>query len=90
MITNVNSADRHLIESLPRRDTGGSPEFLRLKLGARVMLIRDIDVDDGLVNGVTGTVHSFGYNHTSLTTVNIAFDNSNVGKTLRLKNSKQT
>ena len=39
--------------------TGGLPTTIKLKKGARIMLIRNIDVTDGLANGSTGKVIDF-------------------------------
>ena len=38
------------------RFTGGLPEKVTVAVGAKVMLVRNIDVADGLVNGAQGTV----------------------------------
>ena len=40
----------------PERDTGNLRMILNLKVGARVMITKSIDVSDGLTNGAMGTV----------------------------------
>ncbi|XP_061190015.1 uncharacterized protein LOC133197842 [Saccostrea echinata] len=55
---------------------------LMLSVNARVMLIRNICVADGLVNGVTGTVVKIVKDNISaeVKAIDISFDNKNVGK----------
>ncbi|XP_063411592.1 uncharacterized protein LOC134694510 [Mytilus trossulus] len=59
------------------------PSSILLAVGARIMLIRNQDTKDGLVNGVMGTVHKI------ITAVNlpeiiyIQFDDDNVGKSAK-------
>ena len=67
--------------------TDSLPDSLLLAEGARVMLTRNVDVSDGLVNGATGTITSFLYNskdivhnNAHITAVEIEFDNNNVGR----------
>ena len=65
-----------------RSDTGGLHTVLKLVPGARVMLTYNIDVSDGLVNGVLGSVTGFEKNSTGkVTVVLVTFDNALIGKT---------
>ncbi|XP_026121918.1 uncharacterized protein LOC113104784, partial [Carassius auratus] len=60
---------------------------LELAIGARIMLIKNINVSDGLVNGVFGTIKEFCYddNETFPSKIYIEFDNEQVGKEARAK-----
>ncbi|WAR07960.1 PIF1-like protein, partial [Mya arenaria] len=40
------------------RDAGNMPNVLRFSIGSRVMLLRNLDITVGLVNGAIGTVHA--------------------------------
>ena len=64
------------------------PDTLRLKIGARVMLIKNINTEDGLVNGVFGTLTSINIEtgEDFPSTIYVEFDNENIGK--RLRNEK--
>ena len=68
------------------RYTGGLSTTVQLAVGARVMLIRNIDVSDGLTNGTQGTVIDFIFNKNNSTTlaVLVKFDHSDVGKNAKL------
>ncbi|XP_049319463.1 uncharacterized protein LOC125780983 [Astyanax mexicanus] len=61
------------------------PEKLLIGEGARVMLIKNIDVTDGLVNGVCGTVTDIAHdkNSTLVKTVFVQFDDQKVGQNSR-------
>lgn len=52
-----DSGDKKFIESLDR--VCNFPKVLELKVGAQVMLLRNIDTEGGLVNGSTGIVQGF-------------------------------
>jgi ATP-dependent exoDNAse (exonuclease V) alpha subunit len=54
---------------------------IKLGIGARVMLTRNIDTEDGLVNGAFGTVKGVDVSNSGkVTSVYVLFDNINVGK----------
>ena len=63
-----------------RNQTGGLHGTLKLAIGARIMLVANIDVSDGLVNGARGEVVNIvtNTNHT-VTSVLVNFDNQQVG-----------
>ncbi|XP_030828689.1 uncharacterized protein LOC100890415 [Strongylocentrotus purpuratus] len=75
------------VTSTDARFTGGLPHVLELKVGSRVMLTRNMDVTDGLVNGALGTVVDFVECNPPASNpkaVLIQFDNPTVGSALRL------
>ena len=50
------------VESLQKRrlnETGNLVSFLKLKVGAQIMLTKNIDIDDKLVNGALRKVMNF-------------------------------
>ena len=72
-----------------RKDTPLVPE-LELKIGARAMLITNVDVSDGLSNGVSGTIKGieFGKSANSMPkTVFVHFDSPRIGLKLRSSQS---
>lgn len=56
-------------------DAGGLPSSLRISINSRVMLIRNINTLQGLVNGAMGVVESFTYDENKVQKINVKFDN---------------
>lgn len=69
----------HLIPT-DERDAGGLLQTLQISVNARIMLIRNINTKDGLVNGAMGTVYSFTWIGEEITEINVLFDDRNVGR----------
>ena len=68
------------------RFTGDLPEKVTVAVGAKVMLIRNIDVADGLVNGAQRTVvHIKRDCKATMKVIFIFFNNTGVGKLTRQK-----
>lgn len=64
-----------------RHKTDGMSSLLVLSVNARVMLIRNIDVSDGLVNGVIGTVLEISEeSNGDIKSITVSFDNKKVGE----------
>ena len=59
-----------------RKDTGGLHRTLTLAIGARIILVANIDVSDGLANGARGeVVHIVTNDSHMVTSVLMKFDN---------------
>ncbi|KAK3100565.1 hypothetical protein FSP39_021862 [Pinctada imbricata] len=72
-----------------KSDSDGLPTTLLMSTGARVMLTRNIDVQDGLVNGIMGTVEqiiekqsSSANSKSEVCAIAVVFDNKKVGKSV--------
>ena len=68
---------------------GNTPylETLHVKVGCRVMLTVNLDVNDGLCNGSIGTIEAILLNsHNEITTLMVKFDDPNAGRELRNEN----
>lgn len=68
---------------LTRSKSDGLPSSLLLSLNARVMLTRNCNVEDGLVNGVMGHICQFLFVENEqrvVKAVGVVFDNKEVGK----------
>ena len=67
------------------RDTGNLLSVLNVKVGARVMLTTNIDVCDGLTNGVMGTVSGVIEKNGKLHLILVKFDSDSVGASAKEK-----
>lgn len=63
--------------------TGGICKTLELFKNARIIIIRNIDVQDGLVNGAQGTIIDFLPNSTNVKALLVKFDKPNIGLSAR-------
>jgi hypothetical protein len=71
-------------------ETGGLRDVLTVAIGARIMLVKNIDVCDGLVNGVQGTVVDIETNSKSEpSAILVDFDDKSVGSCKRKKQKDQ-
>ena len=65
-------------------DRNALPQMLRLCVGAPVMLMRNTDVNDGLVNGAVGKVHALKFDNSAesgkLVSILVKFDSELVGR----------
>jgi hypothetical protein len=72
--------------SLKPSETGGLHQSVTLAVGARVMVIANINVADGLSNGVIGTVNGIVEHDGQVHSVQVKFDNASVGKSAQNSN----
>ena len=81
-------------KTISKYGTIGTTQFedkLEVKKGAKIMMIYNIDIADGLVNGVTGIVLDFAYRTVNgkpeVQAVIVKFDDDEIGKQCRKEHS---
>lgn len=62
-----------------RHKSDGIPSSILLCENAKVMIIRNIDVSDGLVNGVIGTVTKIIEDNLDMKSIEVCFQNKSIG-----------
>ena len=77
-LANINIPDKPSV-------TGNLAKELKIKVGARVMITTNIDVSDGLTNGVMGTIVNIlkDEDEVNVKVILVKFDNSDVGQSAR-------
>ena len=60
-------------------ETGGLAHILKIKVGAKVMLTSNIDINDRLINGQIGTVHNIVTRSGTVTKIYISFQDPMAG-----------
>jgi len=65
---------------------GGLRKEVSVAVGARVMLIANLDVSDGLANGVTGTVRGIVQRNDTVVAIQVEFDSENIGQQAKRNN----
>ncbi|XP_066934413.1 uncharacterized protein [Clytia hemisphaerica] len=67
------------VKNLPLNDTGGLSVLFDLKIGARVMLISNIDIEDRLINGQLGTVTDVKFRNIKAELIYVKLDDKTAG-----------
>ncbi|MEW8546654.1 MAG: DUF6570 domain-containing protein [Candidatus Thiodiazotropha sp.] len=62
------------------RNAGGLPKTLTVSVGTRVMLIRNIATDQGLVNGALGFVQYIEFENENPVRIFVRFDDESIGR----------
>lgn len=77
-----NTQENVTDEFIPKddRDAGGLPRILSLSVGTRVMLIRNIATEQGLINGALGFVRSIIYEGVRPVKIFVQFDDESIGR----------
>ena len=86
IITDVRKQTEYKRDKPKGGSSDNLPKKLEIGVGARVMLLRNIDVGDGLVNGAFGTVEDFGFSRNGITSIHVRFDSDKVGSQKKLEN----
>ena len=91
LYTSTHTSQEFSEEQIPPddRNAGGMPHTLRLSVGSRIMLLRNIFTSQGLVNGALGKIEAVEYSNSLPASRNIParifiiFDDPSVGAVLQ-------
>ena len=86
---NSKSSDNDTESYVPeddRTEAGGLPRILQFTLQTRVMLLRNIATDQGLVNGALGFIQHIEYEDNSPIAIYVRCDDPNIGQIGLLRN----
>ena len=81
--TNIHTRIQNVENFIPSddRDAGGLPRNLHISIGTRVILIRNIATEQGLVNGALGVVHDINFGLSKVpSSIYIKFDDQCIGR----------
>ena len=69
------------IDAIKKMSEAGNLESqLKLKIGTKVMLTSNLDINDRLVNGLVGTVKQIKYKNNEVSVVHVKFNDNNAGR----------
>lgn len=68
--------------------SSGLPGYLKLKIGIKYMITRNINLSDGLVNGATGVLKYIKYDESIPEIIFIEFPKANIGMNARQQNEQ--
>jgi len=68
---------------MKQSETGGLANEIQIKIGARVMLVTNIDIEDRLINGQLGNVINFRLRNDRVEIVYVKFDDEKAGSKLQ-------
>lgn len=72
------------------RDAGGLPNKLIVSCGTRVMLLRNLAVKQGLVNGAMGTIQAIDFQeNVSAMPIHVIFDDKEIGRIMKNSTTMQ-
>ena len=81
----LSNVDITWIQHASLSETRGLPYELDIKIGARIMITKNIDIEDKLINGQIGVVQQIELRHSKVTSIYVKFDDDKAG-TISMRN----
>lgn len=75
----ISNVDLTWIQNAKLSETGGLPYNLEIKLGARIMITRNIDIDDKLINGIVGNIVRIMSRNGKVSAIYVKLDDETAG-----------